>query len=75
IDVCLIRIKDIEIFKKFKNLGYFSIYCDNFDNESIFYINKKDFKRTVLAIERPNRASRSKEINNYLDSEFTFKFT
>ncbi|KAK1348757.1 hypothetical protein LUQ84_001908 [Hamiltosporidium tvaerminnensis] len=75
IDVCLIRIKDIEIFKKFKNLGYFSIYCDNFDNGSIFYIKKKDFKRTVLVIERPNRASRSKEINNYLDSEFKFKFT
>ncbi|TBU05346.1 hypothetical protein CWI37_0022p0050 [Hamiltosporidium tvaerminnensis] len=70
----IIKKEDIEVFKKFKNLGILALVCQNIDYETVNSIKRNDFKTTKLIIRKPDRPNRSNEINNYLDSEFNTDF-
>ncbi|TBU03469.1 hypothetical protein CWI37_0290p0030 [Hamiltosporidium tvaerminnensis] len=72
--VSQIRKRDIDILKNNKNLKTLRISCEIIDYDTILGIKKNDFKNTMIIFERPVRAKRSVEINNYLDSEFQINF-
>ncbi|TBU01910.1 hypothetical protein CWI37_0601p0020 [Hamiltosporidium tvaerminnensis] len=66
--------EDTGIFKKFKFLAILYFEFKILDFDTISNIKKRDFKNIQIHIS-PNRAERSVEINNYLDSEFKINFS
>ncbi|TBT99994.1 hypothetical protein CWI37_1147p0010 [Hamiltosporidium tvaerminnensis] len=76
IDLALKKIRedDIIMIKKFYKLTVLFISCEQIDYETIIKFKKNDFKSTKFVLKQPSREKRSKNINDYLDSEFIENF-